>query len=473
VPPGRRSAFQNGRLGVTALCLQDQRKGTMERRGFGHTHREIAGIGQGARYTREQRSGNRGCGLAAFRRKSKRECSGEKSGAMNQLECVPMQTWISRFMLSAFVYSLLQGQANPVLKPVAHAPSILVQPQFLCSVQAPYGEWDTLAQFISGLNSSAYSLPADQKAAWAMHAELANSSWANAQTRYLDPVDRWRERTLENGRTTDLAFYPFSGPDAANVLSFFPDAREYLLIGLEPVGCIPAGLADYTASYFSALRRSLEAILSVNFFRTNDMQLDFNRANLRGVLPALLFLVARSGYSVLDVTRVAITPAGSIARSMHDVTGETSGVAIRFTNGHRNVRELYYFSLNLRDYRLRQKPGTMKYLASLPEADTLIKSASYLLHTPYFSFVRDTILSKSRRIVEDDSGIPFRFFDPSAWDVHLYGAYTAPIDLFRNRRQGDLELAFASRRDVGPLGFAIGYHHVKESNLLVATHRGR
>ena len=131
VPPGRRRAFQNGRLGVTALCLQDQRKGTMERRGFGHTHREIAGIGQGARYTREQRSGNRGCGLAAFRRKSKRECSGEKSGAMNQLECVPMQTWISRFMLSAFVYSLLQGQANPVLKPVAHAPSILVQPQFL------------------------------------------------------------------------------------------------------------------------------------------------------------------------------------------------------------------------------------------------------------------------------------------------------------------------------------------------------
>jgi hypothetical protein len=321
------------------------------------------------------------------------------------------------------------------------------------------------------LNSSAYSLPRDQKAAWNKHAEFANASWENAQTRYLAPIDNWRGRTLEKGDTTGLVFYPFSGPDAANVLSFFPNARQYLLIGLEPVGCIPAGLSDYTAAYFSALRRSLEAILSVNFFRTNDMQLDFNRANLRGVLPALLFLVARSGYSVVDVTPVTITPVGSVVRSANGTTGETSGVAIRFANGRGSMRELYYFSLNLQDSRLRHKPGTMRYLASLPEANTLIKSASYLLHTPYFSTVRNTILAKSRTIVEDDSGIPFRFFDPSTWDVHLYGAYTEPINLFRNWHQGDLELAFASTRDVRPLGFAIGYRHVKEANLLVATHR--
>ena len=78
------------------------------------------------------------------------------------------------------------------------------------------------------------------------------------------------------------------------------------------MGCIPAGLSDYNASYFSALRRSLDAILTVNFFRTNDMQRDFNSANLRGVLPALLFMVARSGYSVVDVARVTITPGGSV-----------------------------------------------------------------------------------------------------------------------------------------------------------------
>jgi hypothetical protein len=381
-----------------------------------------------------------------------------------------MHARLARYAFFVFICSLVDAQPAFTLNPAPHpSPAPL---QFLCTVQAPLGEWAPLAQFVSGLNSSVYSLPVDQKAAWTRHAEIANDSWANAQTRYLDPIDKWRERTFDKSASADLAFYPFSGPDAANVLSFFPHARQYVLIGLEPVGCIPAGLSDYNASYFAALRRSLDMILTVNFFRTNDMQVDFNSANLRGVLPALLFMISRSGYTVVDVTRVNITPQGSIERASSRATGETSGVAIRFVDGRQGVRELYYFSANLLDSRLRRKPGTMKYLAGLPEANTLIKSASYLLHSPYFSVVRDTILAKSKMIIEDDSGIPFRFFDTTDWDVRLYGTYSEPIARFRKWRQVDLETAFASTRDVRPLGFAIGYHHSKESNLLVATHRG-
>jgi hypothetical protein len=161
-----------------------------------------------------------------------------------------------------------------------------------------------------------------------------------------------------------------------------------------------------------------------------------------------------------------------VVREREDVRGETSGVEIQFTTGRR-VRRLVYFSLNLQNARLGRKPGTQKYLACLPEADTLIKSASYLLHRPYFSLVRNTILSRSRLVVEDDSGIPYRFFNQSAWDVRLHGAYNEPIDLFRNWRQDDLKLAFDSRPDVLPLDFAIGYGHVRGSNLLVAARRSR
>jgi hypothetical protein len=370
-----------------------------------------------------------------------------------------MRTWTLRWVLAAFVCAFLRGEVEPA------------KLQFLCSVQAPYGEWAPLAQFVSGQNNSVYTLPADQRAAWKKHAELANAGWSNAQKHYLAPIDAWRDRTLEKSATTKLAFYPFSGPDAANVLSFFPDAREYLLIGLEPVGCIPAGLGDYNASYFSALRRSLDAILTINFFRTADMQQDFGSANLRGVLPALIFMIARSGYTIVDVTRVAISRKGSIERVVgSDFIGETQGVTIRFLDRHGSVREMSYFSLNLLDSRLSRKPGTMKYLANLPEANTLIKSASYLLHSPYFSVVRDTILAKSRMIVEDDSGIPFRFFDAATWDVRLYGTYKEPITRFKKWHQVDLETAFASR-DVRPLGFAIGYQ-IREANLMVAMHRG-
>ena len=369
-----------------------------------------------------------------------------------------MSARTSRFAFFLFLSLLPARAAEPL--------------QFLCAVQPPSGAWAPLAQFVSGLNNSVYSLPPAQQETWARHAEISTAGWASAQGRYLDPIGNWRDRTFDPSAATDLAFYPFSGPDAANVLAFFPHARQYVLMGLEPVGCVPAGLADYNAVYFSALRRSLDAILTVNFFRTKDMQEDFGSENLRGVLPVLLFMVARSGYAVTDVTRVTITPAGAVERVPSYVPGQTSGVSIRFVDAHQSTRELFYFSANLLDSHLRRRPGTMKYLANLPQANTLIKSASYLLHTPYFSMVRDAILLKSRLIVEDDSGIPFRFFDASSWDVRLYGTYKEPITLFRKWHQVDLETAFASTRDVRPLGFAIGYRHVRESNLLVATHRG-
>jgi hypothetical protein len=379
---------------------------------------------------------------------------------------------VLRYAPAVFVCAHVWAQSVPTLKVAAHmTPARRNQLQFLCSVQAPYGEWPQIAQFIAGISSNGYSLTPDQRAAWSRHAEVTNASWANVQGRYLNRIDTWRKSTLDRRWNTDVAFYPFSGPDAANIFTFFPDAREYLLIGLEPVGCIPAGLADYTPQYFSALRRSLEASLTINFFRTNDMQRDFSADNLRGVLPALLFLIARSGYSVTSVTPVVITREGAVEHARPEVKGETPGITIQFTDG-RQSRKLSYFSLNLQDSRLKRKPGTLKYLAGMPETDTLIKSASYLMHRPYFSMIRSTILLKSRLVVEDDSGIPFRFFDQSAWDVHLHGAYTAPIDLFSNWRQDDLKVAF-SRPDVQPLDFAIGYRHIKESNLLVAARRGR
>jgi hypothetical protein len=380
--------------------------------------------------------------------------------------------WVWRSAIAVFVCSHVWAQSVPTLAVAAHlAPAHASQLQFLCGVQAPYGEWRQISQFIAGMSSNGYTLPPDQREAWDRHAEVTNSSWANVQGRYLNRIDTWRKRTLERRWNTDVAFYPFSGPDAANVFTFFPDAREYVLIGLEPVGCIPAGLADYTPRYFSALRRSLDASLTINFFRTNDMQRDFSPDNLRGVLPALLFLIARSGYSVTSVTPVVITREGAVERARAEVKGETPGVTIQFTDGHQ-LRNLSYFSLNLQDSRLKHKPGTLKYLAGMPETNTLIKSASYLMHRPYFSMIRSTILLKSRLVVEDDSGIPFRFFDQSAWDVHLHGAYTAPIELFSNWRQDDLKVAF-SRPDVQPLDFAIGYRHIKESNLLVAARRGK
>src|SRR5215467_10957880 len=119
--------------------------------------------------------------------------------------------------------------------------------QFGCSIQAPNGQWGPFTEFISGLNSSVYSslMTMEQQSQWNRYSKAVNSAWKGLQARHLNPIDNWRDRSLKDARTGAVAFYPFGGPDAANLLAFFPDASEYILTGLEPVGCVPAGIADY------------------------------------------------------------------------------------------------------------------------------------------------------------------------------------------------------------------------------------
>jgi hypothetical protein len=340
-----------------------------------------------------------------------------------------------------------------------------------CAVQAPGGQWSGAAQWIAGLSDSALSsgLTPEQHAAWNDFSKLSASDWAGLRKQYLDRIDVWRNRNLVGAPSREVAFYPFGGPDAANLLAFYPDARDYIMVGLEPVGCIPSTIADYTPDYFTALRRSLSSVVALGFFKTEDMRRDVTQTDLNGVLPLLLFLVSRAGYSITDVVPIGISPTGVVAPSATLPKVETSGVAIQFNDPRHGARTLRYFSLNLENSRLKRKPGTTAYLKTLPDTMTLVKAASYLMHKPYFSTIRGTILDKSRVVVEEDSGIPYRYFD-QVWDVRLFGTYSEPIQLFKNWNQDDLKTAYSGTA-VLPLDFGIGYRHRGQSNLLVAVRK--
>ena len=100
-----------------------------------------------------------------------------------------------------------------------------------------------------------------------------------------------------------------------------------------------------------------------------------------------------------------------------------------------------------------------------------VKSASYLMHTDSFSTIRETLLDLRGAIVQDDSGVPLRYFDQKQWNLRLYGTYVPPLDIFRQYLQPDLAAAYA-RGSSGKLVFGAGYHwNWKEANLMVATHR--
>ena len=177
-------------------------------------------------------------------------------------------------------------------------------PQPACSVQAPGGKWSDAGQWIGGINNGAFAsaLTPDQRDAWNGFSKRSNSDWSRFQKQYLDHIALWRSHNLPNA-APGLAFYPFGGPDAVNLLAFYPDAREYLMVGLEPVGCVPTNIADYTPDYFDQLRHGLSDVVAMGFFITDNMRRDVTHTDLNGVLPLLLFLISRSGYSIMPSPR--------------------------------------------------------------------------------------------------------------------------------------------------------------------------
>jgi hypothetical protein len=90
-----------------------------------------------------------------------------------------------------------------------------------------------------------------------------------------------------------------------------------------------------------------------------------------------------------------------------------------------------------------------------------------MTHQPEFSLIRDQILANSGAILQDDSGIPYRYFQTGAWKVQLFGDYNRPYGSFRWLEQSDLRNAYKSAGSK-PLAFRVGYGYSRiASNLLL------
>ena len=75
----------------------------------------------------------------------------------------------------------------------------------------------------------------------------------------------------------------------------------------------------------------------------------------------------------------------------------------------------------------------------------------------------------SKRILQDDSGIPFAILKSTGFQVAVLGEYTRTIQLFRSRVQQDLKAEYAVKKPA-KLPFNIGYNaEFKECNLQSAV----
>jgi hypothetical protein len=330
---------------------------------------------------------------------------------------------------------------------------------------------DATAKFLAGLPVRGTPLESHSNdPAWATHATDLDGAWERLEKQQLSRIRAWTPQFLAPAsEDRGPMFYMFSGPDFLYANAFFSNASPYILCGIEPVGPVPDIDKIPRAVLPSALanlRKSLDSVLSWSFFITKNMKVDLKQTQLSGTLPVLYVFLARAGCTIDSVTLVALDRTGNF---VPEGKGTTPGVKIVFFNPRGQEQTLYYFTSDLADWAIKANPGFMTFCEQQGQGVTLLKAASYLMHSNNFSRVRDFLLTHSKIILEDDSGIPYRFFAKDKWNIRHCGRYVGPIGRFKDHPQPDLVKENASLVPA-PLDFSFGYQwQPSRSSLIIAT----
>lgn len=292
-------------------------------------------------------------------------------------------------------------------------------------------------------------------ATWASHQAKLNKLWTEFTWRHETPIHNWASSQIRDLQASSSLFYPFSGPDFLFAHTFFPHADTLVLCGLEPCEPLPpvSQLSpDEIAGGLDGLVTSINTAMQFSFFITKDMRKDLVSTRFRGVLPLILTFMARTGHTIESIDLVRLDGNGNAVLA----GAGAPGALIRAIGPNGAMKRVFYFRQDLSNDGLSPGGPFLRFVSSLGYPPAFAKSASYLMHEQGFDVIRDYLLTHSRGIVQDPSGVPYRNLLGRGWDVRLYGNYQGTLDMFAEHNQPDLIQAYQAGKGQ-PIDFGIGY----------------
>jgi hypothetical protein len=234
----------------------------------------------------------------------------------------------------------------------------------------------------------------------------------------------------------------------------------------------------------AAIRRAVRTLAASNYLKSRILREELTNKYLPGTLPLFLLFAARLNLIVQDVQAVELSKKGvleylpaipkvaPLMATRKPPQSPTQGLRIILHDPQEGQdKTIIYLQFPLRAASVRNSTPEGNYLLNLKNRNTMLKSAVYVLHEEKYRPVRDYLLARSSLIVQDDSGIPYKFFTSGDWEEHLFGTYTKALPLagIPNPPQQPL-LAQRYREQSGPLSFPFGYGILRgkgKSNLML------
>lgn len=325
--------------------------------------------------------------------------------------------------------------------------------------------WTNAARFLSGHELIGEGFAYDTVFVEAYRSEM-KQAFQKIDSLRLRPLSTWYQAELDSAdvKLEQLTFYPFSGGDFLHLHTLYPGTNEYLMLAIEPVGSVPSFATVNRSEQNIALdelMRMLRDIFSKSYFVTKNMKgdIEVNR-QIKGMLPSILWGISVTGHDIISVSSVALDSNGTATlKPVTAAEGYEHGVNVAFVKrGTATVQNVTYLACDISNEGFESNDALRAHLDKLPKFNSFIKAASYLPHYKSFSNIREVVLNKSSVHLQDDTGIPYKYF--TEFRPKLYGEYVYPVDDFDSSLfQVDLIKAYESSSSFsGRLPFSMGYH---------------
>lgn len=334
------------------------------------------------------------------------------------------------------------------------------------SIKPAFFDPNALALHLLGVENNGVPLSPEVQA----HNSAIMEMKASYEERNISKMSKWRDQNLIGiPRPHETLFYPFSGPDVVNMLTFFPNQQTYVMMGLEYVGTaetVSNWMQPLNKSRMDTIRKAVESVFIRSFFRTLDMSSDFSRNGTRGVLPGMLLMLKLLDRDIKSVQWVALNNDGNMRYlTPEESKASCANFGIEITIAHPTQgydQTIYYFKTDLSDKGMNGNPALRAFIQrKLGTTMTFVKSASCLMHMKDFVWMRNTVLDISRAVLQDDTGVPYKFYKKNNWNIHLYGQYVGPYGAsFAAFKQPELLKAYENM-PLQLLDFNMGYGYAK------------
>ena len=344
--------------------------------------------------------------------------------------------------------------------------------------------WDDVAKILAGLEIESEKksyIHLTDSSNYKAYSRRIDSYWKKAETNYFKEIRQFRDENINNLTPTNTALYPLSGADFINLYHFNSDSPRFIMIGLQDPGKI-ADFHSLKSDEFKTAFRNLESLVYeltyLNYYTSKRLDRDSKNRFISGVGPVILIFLKRFGFYISEFTEIHMDSEGMIqSGSAGNTPGKNHpGIRIRFyREGDQFLRELFFFKIFLNYESGTQLTPEGKFFSRQNRFNLMFKSAEYIMQMEEYRPFLNTILEKTDRVIEDESGAPIKAFRRDQWDIKVFGKYIGRIPLKNTPDvpfQDELKELFETQKPP-KLGFPFGYGVLKgkEKSNLIYIHR--